>query len=294
MFNGKHTREEIMNKLLAVIISLSILIGLAAFTTAGPEPSRFYDLNRNRTIEARQLVDVLKDKKVVLVGEHHTTVSHHQAQLAVIRMLHEAGVKVAVGLEMFRSESQPVLDRWTAGKIDSQAFERLYYDNWNYPWPLYRDIFEYARDNAIPMVGLNVPRDITRQVARAGYNSLSDDQRRRLGDVACRVDKEYMDYIRKAYGGHGHGNMNFLHFCEAQMVWDSAMAVATLEYLESNPERVVVILAGTGHVRKQAIPEQIRSRAPLPHAVILPEVPGMLDKQTLDSGDADFIFLDLD
>jgi uncharacterized iron-regulated protein len=103
-----------------------------------------------------------------------------------------------------------------------------------------------------------------------------------------------MDYIRKAYGGHGHGDMKFLYFCEAQMVWDSAMAVAALEYLENNPDRVVVILAGSGHVRKQAIPYQIRSRSPMPYAVILPEVPGMMDIQTVDSSDADFIFLDLD
>jgi uncharacterized iron-regulated protein len=283
-----------MKKLFVALIILCILVGAGAVTKAGIERSRFYDLEQNRTIDARQAVEALKTKRFILVGEHHTTASHHAAQLAVIRMLHQSGVKVAVGLEMFRSDSQAELDRWIAGKTDPEAFEYVYYDNWNYAWPLYRDIFEYARENSIPMIGLNVPRDITRQVARAGYKSLSDDQRRRLGDVACRVDKEYMEFIRKAYGGHGHGNMSFMYFCEAQMVWDNAMAVAALEYIERHPDRVVVILAGSGHVRKQAIPYQIRSRSSQPFAVILPEVPGLMDEQTLDSRDADLIFLDLD
>ena len=282
-----------MRKQLIIATVLAIVAGLGLGSVIGHEQGRFFDLKRNSTIDDRETIKALGEKKIVLVGEHHTTASHHRAQLDVIRMLHKAGVKVAVGLEMFRRDSQVELDRWINGDLDPVAFEKIYYDNWTYPWPLYREIFEYARKNKLPMVGLNVPRDITRQVALAGYQSLSDDQRRRLGDVACRVDKEYMDFIRKAYGGHGHGNMNFLYFCEAQMVWDNAMAVYALEYLKSNPERVMVILAGAGHVRKQAIPYQIRSRSDLAVAVILPEVPGSIDSATVDSGDADYIFLDL-
>ena len=277
-----------------IAVTIAIITGLGLIGVTGHEGNHFFDLKQNTVIDSRETLKALADKKIVLVGEHHTTESHHRAQLDVIRMLHEAGIKVAVGLEMFRSDSQANLDQWVNGDMDRDAFKKIYYDNWNYPLPLYRNIFEYARENGIPMVGLNVPRDITRQVARAGYESLSDDQRRRLGDVACRVDKEYMDYIRKAYGGHGHGNMNFIYFCEAQMVWDNAMAVSSLEYLKANPDRVMVILAGTGHVRKQAIPFQISSRSPVKVAVILPEVPGSIDSKTIDTDDADFIYLDLD
>ncbi|MCK7512360.1 MAG: ChaN family lipoprotein [Desulfobacterales bacterium] len=38
-------------------------------------------------------------------------------------------------------------------------------------------IFEYARAQRIPMIGLNVPREITRQVARGGFQSLTEAQR---------------------------------------------------------------------------------------------------------------------
>ena len=282
-----------MKRQIIAAATLAIIAGMGGLDVTGHERGRFYDLHKNAVIDTRQTVKDLAGKRIILVGEHHTVESHHQAQLEVIRILNEAGVEVAVGLEMFRSDSQDSLDRWLNGEMDDGTFQRIYYDNWNYPWPLYKDIFEYARNHEIPLVGLNVPRDITRQVSRSGYQSLSDEQRRRLGDVACRVDKEYMDYIRKAYGGHGHGNMNFVYFCEAQMVWDNAMAVSSLEYLKANPDRVMVILAGTGHVRKQAIPYQIRSRSSVAMAVILPEVSGRIDAKTVDTGDADYIFLDL-
>jgi len=253
---------------------------------------RFFDLIQGQEIRASQILPRLKEKRIVLVGEHHTRQSHHQAQLQVIRLLHEAGVQVAIGLEMFRSDSQIVLNRWVSGDIDKTAFQRIYYDNWNFAWPLYGMIFEYARDEKIPLVGLNVPRDITRQVARDGFKSLSDEQKAKLSHITCRVDKEYMDYIRKAFGAHAHGNLNFIYFCEAQLVWDNAMAVSALDYLTANPNAVMVILAGTGHVRKQAIPAQISKRSDIPYAVMLPEVPGSIERTTISSEDVDYIFLD--
>jgi uncharacterized iron-regulated protein len=255
---------------------------------------RMYDLNREKELRMSQALADLRNKRIVLVGEHHTNLQHHMAQLAVIRALKEAGLRVAVGLEMFRNESQPALDQWTSGEIDDKHFEKIYYDNWNYPWRAYRSIFEYARNNQIPMIGLNVPREITRQVSRNGFKSLSPQQKGKIADVSCIVDQEYMNYIRKAFGSHAHGQLNYIYFCEAQLVWDSAMAVYTLDYLKKNPDSIVVNLIGTGHAQKGAVPRQIRARSNLPYAVILPEIPGRIDAETISNAEADYIMLDLD
>jgi uncharacterized iron-regulated protein len=153
-------------------------------------------------------------------------------------------------------------------------------------------IFEYARQEKIPMIGLNVPRDITRQVSQKGFNSLSNEQKGKLANVTCRVDQEYMNYIKKAFGGHGHGKLNFTYFCEAQLVWDNAMAINTLEYLKKYPDAIVVLLAGTGHVQKGAVPRQMRNRSQIPYAVILPRAEGIIDPHTISSKEADYIMLD--
>ena len=173
--------------------------------------------------------------------------------------------------------------------MDEKAFETVYRDNWNFPWPLYRPIFLFARERRIPVVGLNVPREITRQVARHGFDSLSSDQRQGLPFVTCQIDDDYMAYVREAHGAHGHGNMTFEHFCEAQLVWDKAMALNALRYLEKEPQRMMVILAGTGHARKGGIPRQLASNGSPPYLVVLPEIPSQLDPETLSSKDADFL-----
>lgn len=250
-----------------------------------------YDLQTRQAIAGVQAMDALKSVRLVLVGEHHTDAAHHQTQLQVIRALNTQSVPLSIGLEMFRKDSQNALDRWVAGELNEADFEKIYLDNWNFPWSLYREIFIYAREKKIPMVGLNVSREITRQVARQGFASLSLAQRGELEGVSCNVTREYRDFIRNAFGAHGHGNMDFIRFCEAQLVWDTAMAINTLNHLEQHPDRIMVLLAGSGHARKMGIPYQVNSRSTIPIAVLLPHTSDIFEPDRLTAADADFIIM---
>jgi len=268
-----------------------LLVAAAALSMAAGEKDRLFDIDSNETVPLTKAVSTLKEDRVILVGEHHTSRVHHEMQLAVIRALHEAGEKVAVGMEMFRSDSQPELDAWTAGNLPEDRFAGVYYDNWNFDWDLYAPILRYARDNRIPVAGLNVSRAITSQVARRGFDSLSEEQRGKLEDVACRVDRTYMEFIKRAYGAHAHGDLNFTYFCEAQLVWDNVMAINVLDFIEENPDHVMVIVTGNGHAWKGGIPAQIAARSEVPVAVILPEIDGVTEPGMVDTGDADYLFL---
>ena len=281
-----------MKKSALVLISV-VVFCLVAGTADIPQHLRLYDINRGREISLGEAIPALKQNQIILIGEHHDNKKHHAAQLIIIRALKEAGAQVAVGLEMFRSDSQQALDRWVAGKMDASEFKKIYFDNWSYPWSDYGMIFDYARDEKIPLIGLNVPMEIPRQVAHQGFQSLDKAQREKLSNITCRVDQAYMNYIKKAFGAHAHGDLNFTYFCEAQLVWDNVMAINTLDYLDKNPEALVVVLTGTGHARKDAIPQQIRKRSQVAYAVILPEVIGSIGPGTVDKQDADYLILDI-
>lgn len=271
----------------AGLVLLLLVAGCRA--TARENTITLYDLHRDRRLDAAQSLAKLEQAKLILVGEHHTSADHHRAQLAVVAALHQAGRKVAIGLEMFRKQSQAALDQWVNGDMDETAFRNIYLDNWNYDWSLYQPIFQYARSNRIAMVGLNVPRATTSQVAYHGFDSLSDEQKSSLGTITCNVTPEYHDFIRSAYGAHGHGNMRFDRFCEAQLVWDTAMAVNAVGFLENNPDHILVILAGSVHTRKMGIPTQLEKRTDKPVVVILPLTPGYFDRDHTDAGQADYL-----
>jgi uncharacterized iron-regulated protein len=141
------------------------------------------------------------------------------------------------------------------------------------------------------MIGLNVPRDLTRQVAYHGFDALSDAQKGELGTISCDVSPQYRDYVREAYGAHPHGRMNFDHFCQAQLLWDTAMALHAATYLEMNPDTVMVLLAGAGHTHKMGIPAQLDKRGPWPYVVLLPQTPGANESGQVTGADADFLIL---
>ena len=270
---------------------LSVFIIGCSYVKGNDLDHRMYDLNQEKLTALSEVLPSLIKNRIILVGELHSEKAHHENQLNIIRAVYNSGVPTAIGFEMFQKESQSYLDKWVSGKLNTKEFKSVYFNNWNFPWSLYSPIFEYARKHRIPMVGLNVSGDITRQVAKMGFKSLNEIQKGRLSEVSCRVDKEYMDFIKKAFGAHAHGQLNFTHFCEAQLVWDNVMAINTLAFLDKHTNHTIILITGSGHARKKGIPEQIRKRSNLPYAVVLPEVSGFISPKTITRKDADYIMM---
>jgi uncharacterized iron-regulated protein len=272
-------------------IILFWIIAAAIPFLAGCQDGGVVRLKDHATIPFDRMVGEVSKSRVIVIGETHDNQAHHDLQLKIIRTLHEGGAPLAVGLEMFRAENQELLDKWWRWGMPTEQFEALYRENWGSPWPLYRDIFLYTRQKRIPLLGLNVPREIIAKVAREGYGSLTEAERKKLPPgLTCTIDEEYRVLIRKTFSEHAHGSgRSFERFCEAQMVWDTAMAIHALEYLDRNPGSRIVILAGSVHAWKRAIPRQIATmRTDVTVSVILPDPDG---KGGLTVEDADYLVL---
>lgn len=275
-----------------LVLSVILLASQACYQTrtdAQQKPvSRVSD---KKTISYAQMIADLGQSQIVFVGESHDNQGHHRLQLDLIKALHGSGKSLAVGFEMFTEKSQNALDEWVAGSLSHEEFIRVYYENWNFPWPLYRDILLYLRDNKIPAVGLNVEPSITRKVAHSGFASLTKEELAMLPpDIGCAVDKHYMDFIRRAYAMHGHSDRGFLFFCQAQLLWDQVMARNIIGFLKRNPERVMVVITGNGHAWKRGIPEQVRLLSgDISYRVILPFIPGHIESRFISTGDTDYL-----
>lgn len=239
-----------------------------------------------------RLIGELMTSDVVFVGELHDEEWNHRMQLDIIKGLRKAGAELAIGMEMFRSEHQPALDAWVAGEMGEDDFTKVYYTDWHIPWSNYRDILIYARDERIPVVGLNVARSVIHKVFTKGFDELTPEEKALLpGVVTCDVDKEYEDFIREAMGEHSNEG-TFKNFCEAQMVWDMSMAQRIIEYAEENPGRLLVVLAGSGHSWRRGIPTQVSKRASIPYRIVLPETAMYFREHEVTVGDADYLWIE--
>jgi uncharacterized iron-regulated protein len=240
-----------------------------------------------------RMIREISSADIVFVGEVHDEQAHHDMELRIIRAFHEADMPLAVGLEMFRFDRQKDLDSWVRGSSSLEHFLPLYYDNWRQPWPAYRDIFFYAREHQIPLVGLNIPSDITQTIARNGFVALKPEQKRKLPPgISCDIDSTYMHFIKQAYAGHPRqDDKRFLNFCEAQMVWDKSMAWKLIEYRRTHPGSTMIVLAGVGHAWKRGIPEQVARQSSYTYKVVLPVVPGQIERKSVSLHDADYVML---
>jgi|SRR3990172_2255 len=279
-----------MKRYLVVLIIISFFfMGAKNDRVEGP----VFRVADGKVISFEQMIGEIKGVTIVFVGELHDNAEHHRLQLDVIKALHATGAPLAVGLEMFRAESQKDLDRWVSGASTLDQFLPVYYDNWRVVWPLYRDIFLSARESKIPLAGLNVPQEVTRKVASKGFAALGPKDLKDLPpDIFCNVDPRYMEFIKRAYSGHDIDEQTFVHFCEAQMVWDKSMAWHLVRYLRKNPSQHMIVLAGAGHAWKRGIPGQVEQLSPtLTYKVILPHIPGDIDKKHISINDADYVIL---
>jgi len=275
---------------LCIVLSMAAFFLLTGFAQEPAGPIYRVSDKSYKSISAAVFESI--SSQVFLVGEHHDNPHHHENQLAVIREIHENAEKpLAIGLEMFETGYQEQLDQWVAGKLDLDEFVRIYYENWDEAWILYRDIFLYAREHQIPLLGLNVPRKVVRKVAQKGFASLTPDDMEELPQgITCDVTPPYENFIKRVFGWHGKKNDSFTNFCEAQVLWDTAMAINLLRFYEKDPTTKLVVLAGDGHSWKPGIPRQISQRKDLSMAVFLPET-AKLHRRNVSEADTDYLWL---
>ena len=225
-------------------------------------------------IGIEKVLDEASLRRIIIIGEYHELKAHHEAQLEIIKRVRERTSSMAIGLEMFSYLDNLFLERWSSGNATEAEFRNLYARRWTYPYELYEDIFRYARNNGIPLIGLNAPHEITRKVRVSGFGSLTGEELSILPPgISCNVTESYRGFIRSMMGMHGDMEGSFENFCEAQMVWDQTMASVVSGYLDRNAASRVVVLTGILHAWKPAIPFQLKNFGMHSASVIAPYLP---------------------
>jgi uncharacterized iron-regulated protein len=227
-------------------------IGDAARATelASSPAGTFYDCRNDRQLSLDELAAALVEARVVLIGEEHTNLEQKlfHAELLAAMAAHKRDL--ILGMEFFlRSHGEP-LSRWQGREIDDEQFlrETGWYDRGSYRWEYYSPVMDVARANGIPVVGLNIPREIPRTVNRSGLEGLSEEQRLEVGEIDTSGSPEHR-YLISRYFGETVAMLPpgwFDNMYAAQCLWDVVMARSILDNL--GPEATLVVIVGSGHV----------------------------------------------
>jgi uncharacterized iron-regulated protein len=215
------------------------------------------------------IIDQLNQRRVIYVGENHTSMADHRLQFKIIQALHQKNPNLAIGMEMFPRSSQAALDAYiNDDTISEEDFLRSshYFKVWSYDWRYFRDIFNYARRHKIPVIGLNLEREIVSKIFKDGHtDSLNAEQKKSLAGNRNLDLPGYTERLSEVHGFHASNQQAekgmLTGFIQAQAIWDETMAETAAKFLTDHPATRMVILAGTQHTRKDSgIPPRVASR----------------------------------
>lgn len=243
----------------------------------------------------------LAGARVVYVGEAHDNPHHHYVQVQVFeRMLGQTGggsAAIGLGMEMLSRDKQPALTAFVEEATDEAAFLAAidWEKTWGFPFGLYRPLLALCRKHDLPAHALNIPRDLTRAVAKKGTQGLSDEERAQMPELEP-GPAGHREYAREAYGKHSMSRFTdskFERFYAAQLTWDEAMAESVARALEGQASMRMLVVAGEGHTRRWAIPDRAARRGAGPHVTVLAIEPGELESAIADQvADVLYVFED--
>ncbi|TFG66182.1 MAG: hypothetical protein E4H28_02600 [Gemmatimonadales bacterium] len=229
--------------------------------------------------------------EVVFVGETHDDPTAHFLENELLTRAHAAYAPrpIALSLEFFQRDVQPILDEYLDGLITEKAFLKD-----SRPWPRYetdyRPMIEFSLENDLNVVAANAPRRYANRVTLHGRESLEDLSAEAKATLAplpygeaseayrdqwiqsimevmeeermkCGVPIPESELEASPSGGSAHGNMGGqLH---SQVLWDATMAYWVTDQLVRHPDALVLHMVGSFHVaRGTGIPEQIERYRP--------------------------------
>jgi uncharacterized iron-regulated protein len=111
-------------------------------------------------IELKELIKPILGSNIILYGDFHTLRQSQRGLLRILRAVFERPLKdksAVIALEAFRTKDQKHIDAYLRGTLDEQQFLRKteYHKNWGFPWPNFKMLFDFAREQGLAVIGIN-------------------------------------------------------------------------------------------------------------------------------------------
>lgn len=226
---------------------------LAAKVRANAVPSLYdYHLvtSAGEAISIEELVAKHQDANVFMVGEFHAHPAVHLFQAKLMAYLAARDKPLALSMEQFTRADQAILSQYVKGEVGEITLTKKtkVWDNYKSD---YRPLVEIAKQQSLPVIAANAPRNIVKCIGRQGpqYVEKLPTQERKL--VAKNIDISDSPYRQKFLSnmrGMTLSDERINQMFGAQMAWDATMAESIAMHLEQHPQQRIFHIAGRFHI----------------------------------------------
>lgn len=237
------------------LLTLLLINGCSLLTSSQSHSnivSTFYDYQlyspQGSNVSLSQWAEHTQSADVILIGEWHTHAAIHRFQTDALKQLIKNRQSVALSMEQFSRDSQPIVNSYLDGEIGEQTL--ISQAN---AWPNYesdyRPLMEFAKREKIDVIAANAPKPIVRCIAQNGLSYLNVLSLQERANVAKKIDLSESAYKEKFMSSMHHGApTQQLNMYASQLTWDATMAESIVNYKHAHPKTAIVHIAGKFHV----------------------------------------------
>ena len=206
------------------------------------------------------VVSMVQPGTILILGEMHGLAPVRDQQMDILNTLRSVYPgPISVGMEFINYTDQTPLSAFSAGLLPEEDFLKKV--NWGgFDFEFYRQQILFPNfENGERIMGINLTRTITSQIAKSGLTSLTPEQRQLMPPNFTIGRDSYRERFFAAMGMHPNPQLE--NYFIAQSAWDDTMAWKTVEFLKKNPEHVFVIVVGEFHAQfGGGLPDRLLAR----------------------------------
>ncbi len=272
-------------KYIITIFCFSFILFQTAIAQITEKNYKIYSVKQGKEVTLADVVEDVKNYSVVFFGEEHNDSVGHYLESKLFEMLHQKyGNSMALSMEMFDRDVQPVMNEYLGGFIREKGFTKD-----ARVWNNYRDykpMIELAKTNKLDVICANAPSRYTNLAGRKGQKALLDlPAASKKFFAPLPYDTATGKYYEKLQEMSGHGlsktdtakvkappmgGMGSFNLIMAQSLWDATMAYSISEYLKVNKTKKVMQVNGRFHSDEGfAVAAQLKKQSPNTKMLIL-------------------------
>ncbi len=237
-------------------------VTLAATAQLSEANYRIYSVKLDKEVPLNVIAEDMINYDVLFMGEEHNdSVTHYLEKTMLSLMYDKYGDDLALSMEMFERDVQPVMNEYLNGFIKEKHFikdARV--------WSNYRDykpMVEFAKENKLDVICANAASRYANLAGRKGQEylkKLPDASKQNFAPLPYAVATggyyEKLTGIHQAPAGApadttapAQNNMGMGNFdlVAAQSLWDATMAYSITEYRKKNKSKKIMQVNGKFH-----------------------------------------------
>ncbi|MGH1469107.1 MAG: ChaN family lipoprotein [Bdellovibrionales bacterium] len=228
-------------------LTTSLIIFFLSISSAYGAIFNGHDLSKS---SLQEITSSIEPGDVLIVGELHDNQGHHDNQLAIIKALTEQSPEsnIHLGMEFLNYTDQWHIYKYLNNTYSEEDFLKAV--NWASPdsFRFYSPSINTVKENGGNVLGLNIPRAITSKVAKNGIDSLDKRDLALLPHPTLYGNENYYERFYGAVGGGHVPDEKIVNYFWAQSIWDDVMSETSINFMQRNPEDILVIFIGDFHV----------------------------------------------